>query len=109
VIKPRTIRGAGNVAHVGERRGLCRVLVGKPEIKRPLGRPGRRWDDNIKMDLQEMGCGVVDWIVLALVRDRWRALVTALRNLWVPQNVENFLTSCKPVSFSRTLLHGESK
>jgi hypothetical protein len=69
---------------MGERRGLCRVLVGKPEIKRTLGRPRRRWEDNNKMDLQEVGCGGVDWIELALVRDRWRALVTAVRNLRVP-------------------------
>ena len=69
---------------MGERRGLCRVLVGNPEIKRPLGRPRRRWEDNIKMDLQEVGCCGVGWIELALVRDRWWALVTAVRNLRVP-------------------------
>ena len=83
MINSRRIRWAGNVARVGERRGLCRVLLGKPEIKRPLGRPRRRWEDNIKMDLQEVGCGGVDWIELALVRDRWRAVVTAVRNLRV--------------------------
>jgi len=59
----------------GERRGVCRVLVRKPEVKSPLGRPSRRWEDNIKMDLQEVGCGGVDWIELAEDRDRWRALV----------------------------------
>jgi len=69
---------------MGERRGLCRVFVGKPEIKRPLGRPRHRWEDNIKMDLQEVGCGGVDWMELALVRDRWRALVTTVRKLRVP-------------------------
>jgi len=56
----------------------------KTKGKRPLGRPGRRWEDNIKMDLQEVGCGVVDWIELAQDRDRWRAFVTAVKNLWVP-------------------------
>ena len=68
----------------GERRGLCRVLVGKPEGKRPLGKPRRRWEDNIKMDLQEVGCGGKNWIELAQDRDRWRALVTAVMNLRVP-------------------------
>ena len=60
------------------------VLVGKPEGKRPLERPRRRWEDNIKMDLQEVGCGVMDWIELAQDRDSWRALVTAVMNLRVP-------------------------
>ena len=63
---------------------MYRVLVGKSEPKRPLGRPRRRWEDNIKMDLQEVGCGVMAWIELALDRDRWRALVAALMNLRVP-------------------------
>ena len=66
---------AGHVAHMGERRGLYRVLVGKPEGKRQLGRPRRRWEDNIKMDLQEVRCGGMDWIELAQDRDRWRTLV----------------------------------
>ena len=70
----------------------------------------RRWVDNIRMDLQEVGCGYVDWIGLAQGRDRWRSLVSEVMNLRVPQNAENFLTSCKPVSFSRrTLHHGVSK
>jgi len=60
---------------MGERRGVYRVLVGKPEGKRPLGRPTHRWEDNIKMDLLEVGCGVMDWIELDQDRDRWRALV----------------------------------
>jgi len=72
------------VARMGERRGLYSVLVGKPEGKRPLGRPRRRWEDNIKMDLQEVGCGSVDWIEMAQDRDRWRALVNAVMNLRVP-------------------------
>jgi hypothetical protein len=66
-----------------ERRGVYRVLVGKPEGKRPLGRPTRRWDDNIKMDLQEVECGGTDWIQLARDRDRLRELVNAVMNLWV--------------------------
>ena len=80
----RRMRWAGHVARMGEERGACRVLVGKPEGKRPLGRPRRRWVDNIRMDLQEVGCGHVDWIGLAQVRDGWRKLVNALMNLRVP-------------------------
>ena len=72
------------MAHMGEGRDVYRVLVGKPEGKRPLGRHKRRWEDNIKMDLQEVGCGGMDWIELAEDRDRWRALVNAVMNLWVP-------------------------
>jgi hypothetical protein len=72
------------VAHIGERKGVYGVLVGKPEGRRPLGRPRRRWDDNIKIDLQEVGCGGMDWIELAQDRDRWRALVNVLMNIWVP-------------------------
>jgi hypothetical protein len=69
---------------MGERRGVYRVLVGKPEGKRPLGRPGHRWEDNIKMVLQEVGRGGMDWIELAQDRDSWRALVTVLMNVRVP-------------------------
>jgi len=78
------MRWAGHVARVGERRGVCRVLVGKPERKKPLGRPRRRWEDNIKMNLQEVGCWGMDWIELAQDRDRWRALVNSVMNLRVP-------------------------
>jgi len=73
--------------------GAYRVLVGKPEGKRPLGRPRLRWEDNIKMDLQEMGCGCMDWIDLAQDRGRRWGVVNVVMNLWVPQNVGNFLTS----------------
>ena len=66
---------------MGEERGVYRVLVGKPEGKRPLGRPRRRWVDNIRMDLQEVGCGYMDWIGVAQDRDRWRTFVSALMNL----------------------------
>ena len=69
---------------MGEERGVYRELVGKPEGKRPLGRPGRRCVDNIRMDLQEMGCGYVDWIGLAQDRDRWRKLVSVVMNVRVP-------------------------
>jgi len=69
---------------MGERRGVYRVLVGKSEGKSPLGRPRGRWDDNIKMDLRELGCGGMDRIELALDRDRWRVLVNAVMNLRVP-------------------------
>ena len=105
VIKSRRMRWAGHVARMGEKRGLYRVLVGKPEGKRPLGRPRRRWVDNIGMDLQEVGCGCMDWIGPAQDRDRWRTLVSMVMNLRVPWNAGNFLTSCKPVSCSRRTLH----
>jgi hypothetical protein len=74
-----------------------------------VGRPRHRWEDNIRMDLKEVGCGGMDWIGLAQDRDRWRILVNVVMNLRVQSNVGNFLTGYKPVSFSRrTLLHGVS-
>ena len=110
VIKSRRMRWTGHVARMGEERVVCRVLVGKPGGKRPLGRPRRRWVDNIRMDLQKVGCGYMDWIGRAQDRDRWRTLVSAVMYLRVPWNTGNFLTSCKPLSFSRrTLHHGVSK
>ena len=75
MINSRRMRWAGHVARRGERIGVYRVLVGKPEGKRPLGRPRHRWENNIKTDLQEVGCRGMDWIELAQDRDRWRALV----------------------------------
>jgi hypothetical protein len=83
VVKSR-MRWAGHVARMGEGRGLHRVLVGKPEGTRPLGRPRRRWDDNIKMDLQEVGGGCGDWMERAQDRDRWRALMSTVMNFGVP-------------------------
>jgi len=75
---------AGQVARTGERRGVYRVMEGKPEGKSPLGRPWRRWEDNIEMDLQKVGCGGMDWIELAQYRERWRSLVGAVVNLRDP-------------------------
>ena len=75
VVKSRRMRWAGHVARMGEDRGVHRVLVGKPEGKRPLVRPRHRWEDNIKMDFQEVGGGSGDWMELAQDRDRWRAIV----------------------------------
>jgi len=83
VIKSRRMRWAGHVARMGEERGTYRVLVGKPEEKKPLGRPRRRWVNNIRMDLQEVGCGYMDWIGLVQDRDGWRRLVSAVMNFRV--------------------------
>ena len=84
VIKSRRMRWAGHVARTGEERMVYRFLVGKPEGKRLLERPRRRWVDNIRMDLQDVGCGYVDWTGLAQDRDRWRTLLSVVMNLRVP-------------------------
>jgi len=78
------MRWAGHIARIGERRGVNMVLVGKPERYTPLGRPRRRWEDNIKIELQEVQCGGMDWIELAHDRYRWRAVVNAALNIRVP-------------------------
>ena len=83
-IKSRRMRWAGHVARMEEGRGVHKVLVGKPDGKRPLGRPRRRWEDNIEMDLQEVGRGCGDWMGLAQDRDRWWALVSTVMNFGVP-------------------------
>jgi hypothetical protein len=82
-IKSSRMKWAGHVAHMGEERNVYRVLVEKPERKRPLARPRCRWEDGIRMDLREIGCGSVDWIQLAQDRDRWRALVNTVMNIQV--------------------------
>jgi hypothetical protein len=84
VVKSRRMRWVGHVARMGEERGLHRVLVGKREGKRPLVRPRRRWEENIKMEGAEVGAGRGDWMGVAQDRDRWRALVSTVKNLWVP-------------------------
>jgi hypothetical protein len=82
-VKSRRMRWAGHVARMGEERKVCKVLVGKPEGKRPPGRPRRKWEDGIRMDLREIGLGGLDWIRLAQGRDRWRTVVSAVMNLRV--------------------------
>jgi hypothetical protein len=83
-IKSRRMRWVGQVARMGEGRGVYRVLVGSPEGKRPLGRPGRRWEDNIKLDVREIGIDGANWIQLAQDRVQWRAFVNTVMNLRVP-------------------------
>jgi hypothetical protein len=84
MIKSRRMRWAGNVARMGEGGAVYRVLVGKREGRRPMGKPRRGWEDNIRMNLREVGCGCVDWMELAQDRDRWRALVSAVMKLRLP-------------------------
>jgi hypothetical protein len=84
VIKSRRMRWAGHVARMGEGRGVYRVFVGRPEGKRPLGRPRRRWEDNIKVDLRGIGLDGANWILLAQDRVQWRNFVKTALNLWVP-------------------------
>jgi hypothetical protein len=83
-MKSMRMRWAGHVAHIGEKRSAYRILVGKPEGMRPLGRPRCRWEDNIRMDNREIGWGSMDWIDLAQDRDQWRVLVNMVRNFQVP-------------------------
>jgi len=94
VVKSGRMRWAGHAARMGEKRGVHSVLVGKPEGKRPLGRPRRRWEENIKIVLQEVGGGG-NWMELAHERDRWRSLVNMVMNFRVPQDAGNFSTNCK--------------
>jgi hypothetical protein len=84
VIKARRLRWAGNVARMGEVRDAYSILVGRPKGRRPLGRPRRRWEDNIKTDFREIGFGDVDWIRWVQDRERWRALVNTVMNLRLP-------------------------
>ena len=110
VVKSRRMRWAGHGARMGQGRGVYRVLVGRPEGKRPLGRPRRRWEDNIKMDLQEVGGDFEDLMELTQDRDSWRALVSTVMNVRVPKMRVISRLAAEPVSFSRrTLLHGVSK
>jgi hypothetical protein len=84
IIKSRRMRWSVHVARMGEKRNMCRLLVGKPDRKRPQGRSRRMWVDNIEIDLAEIGWGGVDWIGLAQDRDKWRPVVNAVMNLWAP-------------------------
>ena len=93
VIKSRRLRWAGHVERMEEDRSVYKVLVGKPDGNIPLGRARRRWEDNIKMDLEEVGRGCGDWMELVRDRDRWRALVNAVMNFLVPSNAGNFLAN----------------
>jgi hypothetical protein len=95
------MRWAGHEARMGEKRNAYRILVGKPEEKRPQGRSRCRWVDNIEMDLREVGWDGMDWIDMAQDRDQWRALVNTVMNLQVPQTVGKFLSSCTTGCFSR--------
>jgi hypothetical protein len=99
-IKSRRMRWAGQVARMGEKSNVYRLLVGKPEGKRPLGRPRRNWIDNIKMDILGIGFGVVDWIGLAQDRYRWRALVNSTMNFRVLLNAEKLPSGCTSCGLS---------
>jgi hypothetical protein len=93
IVKSKRMRWAKLVMGMGKIKNAYKILVGKSEEKRPLGRPRRRWEKNIKVDLREIGWEDVDWIHMAQDRDRWRAVVNTVMNLWVPLKARNFLTS----------------
>jgi hypothetical protein len=101
MIKARRVTWAGHVTRMGEKRNAYRILVGKPEEKRPPVRTRRRWVDNIKIDLREIEWDGMDWFDLAQDRDQWRALVSTAMNLRVPSNSGKFLTSYTTGGFSR--------
>jgi hypothetical protein len=104
IVKSRRTRWAGHVARLGEKRNVYRLLVGKPEGKRPLGRPRRRWMDNNTMDLVVIGWGGVDWIGLAQDRNWWRALVNEVMNLGFHKILGNYRVAAQPVA-SRAVLN----
>jgi hypothetical protein len=101
IIKSKRMRWAGHVARMGGKRNTYRILVGKPEGKKPLQRPRRRCVDNIKMELRELGWDGMDWIDVAQDRDQWRALVNMVMDLWFPLNTGKFLSSCTTRGFLR--------
>jgi hypothetical protein len=108
-MKSRRMRWAGHVACIRERRNAYRILVGKPQGKRPLERPRRTWADNIKIDLREKGWGGMNWIEAAQDREQWRALVNTVMNFRVPQHVGKFLSGCATGGFlRRAQLHAVS-
>jgi hypothetical protein len=100
MVMSKRMRWTGHIARIGGQNEAYMILVGKPEGKRPLGRPRRRWVDNIKIDLREIGWDGMDWIELAQDRDQWRALVNTVMNLQVFKIAENFLNGCTIGSFS---------
>jgi hypothetical protein len=104
MIKSRKMKWAGRVARMGEKRNACRFLVGKPEGKTSLGRPRRKWEDNIEKDLREIRFGGMDWIHLAQDMDQWRGILNKVRNLLVQWNIGKFLSSWATGGFSRTRL-----
>jgi hypothetical protein len=109
IVKARRMRCAGHVARMGEKRNVYRLLVGKPEGRRPLGRSRRGWMDNTRMDLVEVGWGDVDWIGLAQDRERWRALVNSVLNLRVPENAGKLSSIQRTRDLSSSAqLHGAS-
>jgi hypothetical protein len=109
VIISRRIRWLRHVALMGENRIVYRVWMEKPQGKWPLGRHKHRWENNIKMDLQEVGLEGMDWIDVVQYRDSWRALLNEVTNIRVPYDPGNLLTSCEPINFSRILFRGVNK